>query len=162
MLFSQFIPPSYYPHCVHKSIGYTCVSLFLPWKLVHQWLFKNWNIVDILYYFHVEYILIWHLNTLKMITDKSSKHLSPCKIITILLTILSMCHITFPWCMYFITGDFSSWSHSPVLFPSHPAYKQTLTCLPNLWFCFQFTLYACVFWFLDSTCKWHHVVFAFV
>ena len=31
-----------------------------------------------------------------------------------------------------------------------------------LWVCFYFVIFICLFYFLDSTCKWKHTVFAFL
>ena len=43
VLLSEFIPPSPSPHCVHMSVLYVCVSLFLPCKSVHQYLFSRFH-----------------------------------------------------------------------------------------------------------------------
>ena len=44
VLLSEFIPPSPSAHCVHMSVLYICVSLFLPCKSVHQYHFSRFHI----------------------------------------------------------------------------------------------------------------------
>ena len=71
-----------------------CTSFF---KLKYSWR-------TILYQFQAYYTVIWHLHTLwNDHHDNSSKHLSPYKVIIMLLTIFHMLYITSPWLIYFIS-----------------------------------------------------------
>ena len=52
--------------------------------------------------------------------DKSSYHLSPCKVNTVLLTVLPMLYITSSWLIYFTTGSLSPLIPFTHLSPSSP------------------------------------------
>ena len=67
----------------------------------------KYSCCTILLVFQVYYIMIWYLHTLWSVHhDKSSSHLSPCKVITVILTtFLMLCIITVYLCdVYYITG----------------------------------------------------------
>ena len=94
----------------------------------------------------------------------SSNHLSPHKIITVLLTIFLMQYITSPWLIFYLEVFvliflnplhlFCSASHS---FPS-PKHQ----FVPCVSFCFCFGLVVHFFCFLDFTYKWDHMVLVFL
>ena len=70
--------------------------------------------------FQVYYMVIWHLHTLwNDHHNKSSKHLSPYEVITLVLTAFLMLYITSPWLTYFITGGLSLLIPF-TYFPQHP------------------------------------------
>lgn len=67
-------------------------------------------------------------------SHKSSCHLSPYTVNTILLTTFPMIYLTFLWCFYFITGSLYFWIpfiHSPP--QPHSFLWQPPICSPCLW-----------------------------
>lgn len=67
----------------------------------------KYSCCTILLVFQVYFIMIWHLHTLWSVHhDKSSSHLSPCKVITVILTTLLMLYIISVYLcdLYYITG----------------------------------------------------------
>ena len=109
------------------------------------------------------YIVIWHLHTLwnDHHDNKSSNHLVPYKVITVLLTIFLMLYMTSPWLIYYVTGGlyllipFIYFAHSP----QPPPFWQPPICSLYLWIYFHIVSSFC---FLDSTYKWDHAVFLFL
>ena len=93
------------------------------------------------------------LNTLNDHHHKSSSHLSPCEIITVLLTIFIMLHITSSWLTYLRTAclyiliPFTYFTHHLSPFPLEP-----FVCSLYLWVCFcPVCLFFCfVFFFLTK------------
>ena len=70
---------------------------------------------------------------------------------TVLLTIVTMLYIIFPWFIYFITGNLYLLTTS--IHFAHPLPLATT----NL-FSASMSLVFCLFFFLDFTYKWHHIV----
>ena len=108
------------------------------------------------------FILVWciqystqYFTSYKM---NSRYHLSPYKIITVLLTIVPMLYITSLWLIYFIAGNL--YFNLPYLFHSSlflpPLWQAPVCSLSESAFVFIFVC------FLDSTYKWKHVVFVFL
>ena len=105
------------------------------------------------------YTVISHLHSFWSDHHKSS-HLSPCKVITILLTLFLLLHSTSLWLIYFTPENLYRLISLTYFTPSHP---------PPLWqppvwtlylsVCFYFVMLACFFLpFWDSTCskmKWY-------
>ena len=116
----------------------------------------GWHTV--LHELQVYYIAIWHLHTLwNDHYDKSSKHLSLYKVITVLLNMVLLLCITFWWLIYFLTEC--------LYFLILSMYFPHLHLLP-LWqppICpiYESVLFV-LFCFLDSTYKWDlwHVSFS--
>ena len=100
-------------------LPYNCFHYYL-YILNYAHLFKNWNIVDVQYYVSSRYVTQWFDIYIhyEMIAMMSGNHLSPHKIITMLLTIFLMLSITSPCLIWLITGSlnlfkkyFSVWDH---------------------------------------------------
>ena len=67
-----------------------------------------------------------------------------------------------PWLIYFATGSlYFLISHIYFFLPPIPSPLGTTYSL-YLWLCFCLVRFAHLFCFLDSTCKWNHIVFVFL
>ena len=105
-------------------------------------------------------ITIWYFYILRNDHhDKSSYHLSPYKVMTILLTIFSMLYISSLWLIYFVTG--SLYLLIPITYFTSPVWQPHF-CSLYLWVCFCFVLFFHLFCFLNSTYKWNQTVFVFL
>ena len=70
---------------------------------------KIWIEVELTYNTVVQVynVVIHYFYTLqKHHRRQSSYHLSPCKVITVLLPVFPMLYISFPWLIYFVRGSF--------------------------------------------------------
>ena len=111
--------------------------------------------------------MILYFNTLQFAhLSKTSKHLSPYKFVTILLTLFPVWTL-YPSDIYFLCGSFTSSFPPPILFVPQPASPVATTCLfsgsVNLFLYFLYfcnTVFFCILLcFLDSIYKWNHTVF---
>ena len=111
---------------------FPCGSFFFKLKC------NRHSTVSVSYVRHSDSIFYIHF---KMVTLLTSYHLSPHKVITILLTIFPVLRITSPW-LYFITGSLyllipftdSAWTQPANPFPLW----QPPVCFLYLWDCFCF------------------------
>ena len=111
---------------------------------------------NIILYYHLHSIVIWYFYTLWDDHHKSSYHLSPCKVMTILLTIFLMLYSSLLWFIYFIIGSlyfvipftYFIHIHFPCLLPSMSLFSVSMSLLL---FCYVCLFVLC----LDSTYKWN-------
>ena len=106
-------------------------------------------------------IVIQHLNSLwDDHHNQFSYHLSPFKVITILLTVFPILYSTSPWLIYNWNFVFLNLFY---LFPSSP--HSPLSWQSPVWFLYLWifsVLFVHLFCFLDSIYKWNHMVFVFL
>ena len=93
------------PSCDTKSLCYTIILRFLL-KYIFKKILPNfllvYNIMLVSGIFHSD-LTFTHI--MKWSCGNSSNHLSSYKFIKIVPTVLFMVYITFPWLIYFITGE---------------------------------------------------------
>ena len=140
-----------YSHPQNNLIGVLFILTFNQWAFI---LFFYWNIVATQYYILVSNVQCSDLTftyIMKWSPDKSSNHLSPCKVITILLTVFLMLYITSLWLIYFVTGG---------LYLLTPLMYFTPSPAPPFWQPPVCSLYLCCFVDFADNCD--HMVFVFL
>ena len=146
--FIQFhLPPSSPGN--HNLISFP-VSLFVCF----------WNIID-LCQFLLHNIVIQYFYTFQNdLYNKSSYGMSPYKGVTQLLTIFPTLYISYLWHL-FCNGKFVPLNLPHIFLSSpHPAslWQPPVLSIYNS----VSVMFVNLFWFLDSICKWNHIVFVFL
>ena len=124
-------------------------------RVVETILFFNWSITNLQLYvsFRCKNIVVWYFYTLwNDHLDKSSYHLSPYKVTTILLIRFYMLYITFLWFILYKLCLLISLIY--LVHFSFPFLSGNHICCLYLWDSYWF-----YFFFTYSTCKWNHAVF---
>ena len=138
------------------------ILLFLLWRQFspRPFFLLYWSIIDLQYYiilyYHLHSMVIWYFYTLWDDHHKSSYHLSPCKLITVLLTIFPMLYRSLLWFIYFIIR--SLYFVIPFIYLIHVHFPRLLPAMSLFSVSMSLFLlrYVCLFvLLLDSTYKWN-------
>ena len=136
--------------CKRLNEGKNISPDFWEYFRILKYIFNWYNWVTILGYFQGYNVVIWYFYRLHS-TE------SYCKtVITFpLLRIISWLHLFYGWKSVALSS-----LHCLHLSPQPPPLGNT-SLLSDLWVCFCFVILVHLFCFLNSTCKWNHMVFVF-